>query len=141
MKFGVRKPSLKKSLSARTTGQAKRKLKRMVKPFYGIKGMGWIRSPKKALYNKVYRKTSVSSKKMVSGVGSLLALPFIAVIYMAIFLIWFSLQLLWWVCVMVINGIIALAEWIINLNADGGEPEYMETNTDTMVEQEMRTGG
>lgn len=141
MKFGVRKPSLKKSVSARTTGRAKRKLKRMVNPFYGKKGMGWIRNPRKALYNKVYRKTSVSSKKMVSGVGSLLALPFIAVIYMAIFLIWFSVRLIWWVCVMVVNGIIALAEFIINLNADGGEPEYIETNTDTMVEQEMRTGG
>lgn len=141
MKFGVRRPSIKKSISARTTGKAKRKLKRMVNPFYGKKGIGWIRNPKKALYNKVYRKTSVSSKKVVSGIGSLLALPFIAVIYMAIFLIWFSVMLLWWVCVMVINGIIALVEFIINLNIDGGDPEYIEADTDTIPEAETRNGG
>lgn len=141
MKFGVRRPSIKKSISARTTGKAKRKLKRMVNPFYGKKGIGWIRNPKKALYNKVYRKTSVSSKKVVSGIGSLLALPFIAVIYMAIFMIWFSVMLLWWVCVMMVNLVIALVEWIINLNADGGEPEYIESEMDTTPDTEMRNGG
>lgn len=136
MKFGVRKPSPKKSISARTTGRAKRKLKRMVNPFYGKKGIGWVRNPKKALYNKVYRKTSVSSKKVVSGIGSLLALPFIAVIYMAMYLIWFSMLLMWWACVMVVNGIIALVEFIINLNTDGGEPEYIEAGTDSEPNQE-----
>lgn len=141
MKFGVRRPSIKKSISPRTTGKAKRKLKRMVNPFYGKKGIGWIRNPKKALYNKVYRKTSVSSKKVVSGIGSLLALPFIAVIYMAIFMIWFSVMLLWWVCVMMVNLVIALVEWIINLNADGGEPEYIESEMDTTPDTEMRNGG
>ena len=141
MKFGIRKPSIKKSISARTTGKAKRKLKRMVNPFYGEKGMGWIRNPRKALYNKVYRKTSISSKKVVSGIGSLLALPFIAVIYMAIFMIWFSVMLLWWVCVLVVNGIIALVEWIINLNADGEEPEYIESEMDPTPDTEMRNGG
>lgn len=60
MKIGIRTPSLKKSLRARTTGKAKRKLKKAVNPFYGKKGMGVIKSPKKALYNKVYKKTSFS---------------------------------------------------------------------------------
>ena len=55
MKIGIRTPSLKKSLRARTTGKAKRKLKKAVNPFYGKKGMGVIKSPKKALYNKVYK--------------------------------------------------------------------------------------
>lgn len=137
MKFGVRQPSLKKSISARTTGRAKRKLKRMVNPFYGKKGIGWVRNPKKALYNKVYRKTSVSSKKAASGIGSLLALPFIAAFY----IIWFSLLLVWWVCVMVVNGIIALVEWIINLNADGEESEYIEADMDTTAERDIRNGG
>lgn len=59
MKFGVRKPSLKKSLKARTTGKMKRKAKSAVNPFYGKKGMGYIRNPKKAVYNKVYNKTTV----------------------------------------------------------------------------------
>lgn len=58
MKFGFRKPSLKKSIKARTTGKIKRKVKSKVNPFYGKKGTGWVRNPKKAVYNKVYKKTS-----------------------------------------------------------------------------------
>ena len=60
MKFGIRKPSLKKSLKARTTGKLKRSVKKALIPGYGKKGMGWIKNPKKAAYNKVYNKTSVS---------------------------------------------------------------------------------
>lgn len=60
MKFGMRKPSLKKSMKARTTGKLKRKAKGAVNPFYGKKGMGYIRDPKRAIYNKVYRKTTFS---------------------------------------------------------------------------------
>lgn len=56
----MRKPSLKKSISARTTGQLKRKVKRSINPFYGKKGMGMIRDPKKSLYNKLYKKTTFS---------------------------------------------------------------------------------
>jgi hypothetical protein len=53
MKFGIRTPSLKKSLAARTS------IKRQV----GIKmpkGYGWVRNPKKYAYNKVYNQTTVS---------------------------------------------------------------------------------
>lgn len=60
MKFGPRKPSLKKSVKARTTGKLKRKVKKKVVPFYGKKGTGWIKDPKKAAYNKVYNKTTFS---------------------------------------------------------------------------------
>lgn len=60
MKFGIRKPSLKRSLKARTTGKIKRKVKKALIPGYGKKGMGWIKNPKKAAYNKVYNKTSFS---------------------------------------------------------------------------------
>lgn len=56
MKIGMRKPSLKKSIKARTTGKAKRALKKAVIPGYGKKGAGWIKDPKKAAYNKVYKK-------------------------------------------------------------------------------------
>ena len=52
MKFGVRTPSLKKSISARTTGRAKRSIKRALIPGYGKKGRGWITNPKKATYKK-----------------------------------------------------------------------------------------
>lgn len=60
MKFGVRTPSLKKSISARTTGRAKRSIKRALIPGYGKKGRGWITNPRKAAYNKIYRKIIVS---------------------------------------------------------------------------------
>lgn len=60
MKFGMRKPSLSKSLKARTTGKAKRAVKKAVIPGYGKKGAGLVKNPKKSAYNKVYRKTSFS---------------------------------------------------------------------------------
>lgn len=60
MKFGMRTPSFKKSIKARTTGRAKRTIKKAVIPGYGKKGVGWIKNPKKAAYNKVYKKTSFS---------------------------------------------------------------------------------
>lgn len=55
MKFGFRKPSLRKRISARTS------IKRQVVHRAGIKmprGYGWIRNPKKYAYNKVYNRTS-----------------------------------------------------------------------------------
>lgn len=60
MKIGMRKPSLKKSIKARTTGKAKRAVKKAVIPSYGKKGTGWLKDPKKAAYNKVYKKTTFS---------------------------------------------------------------------------------
>ncbi len=60
MKFGIRTPSLKKSLKARTTGRATRTVKKSLIPGYGKKGMGWIKNPRKAAYGKVYNKTSIS---------------------------------------------------------------------------------
>lgn len=49
MKYGMRKPSWKKSLSARTKGRATRAVKRALIPGYGKKGMGWLH-PKRKLY-------------------------------------------------------------------------------------------
>lgn len=60
MKFGMRIPSLKRSFKARTTGRAKRAVKKAVIPGYGKKGVGWVKNPKKAAYNKVYNKTTFS---------------------------------------------------------------------------------
>ncbi|WP_270670246.1 hypothetical protein [Paraclostridium bifermentans] len=60
MKYGVRKPSLKKSISARTTGKAKRTIKKAIIPSYGTRGRCWVTNPKKAVYNKVYNKTTFS---------------------------------------------------------------------------------
>ena len=61
MKFGVRKPSVNKSISARTTGRLERASKRAINPSYGRKGSGFIKDPGRASYNKVYNKTSYSA--------------------------------------------------------------------------------
>ena len=61
MKYGVRKPSMRKSISARTSGRVTRGINRSVNPYYGKKGMGWVNNPRKAGYNKVYNKTSCPS--------------------------------------------------------------------------------
>lgn len=58
MKIGMRKPSFKKSFKARTTGKLKRKIKKSVNPFYGKKGVGFIKNPKRAVKNKIYKKTT-----------------------------------------------------------------------------------
>lgn len=60
MKIGMRTPSLKKSLRARTTGAAKRAVKRALIPGYGKKGMGLLRDPERAVKNKIYKKTTFS---------------------------------------------------------------------------------
>ena len=64
MKFGLRKPSWKRSFKARTTGKAKRALKRALIPGYGKKGSGLIKNPRKAAYNKIYHKTTFSLKDL-----------------------------------------------------------------------------
>ena len=58
MKIGIRTPSLKKSVSARTTSRLKRTVK-SVNPLYSKKGIGLLH-PGKAVYNKAYRKTTKS---------------------------------------------------------------------------------
>ncbi|WP_121616609.1 hypothetical protein [Virgibacillus halodenitrificans] len=62
MKFGMRKPSLKKRVSARTS------LKRQMAHRVGLKmprGYGWLRNPKKYAYNKVYRRTTFDIFKLI----------------------------------------------------------------------------
>jgi hypothetical protein len=57
VKFGIRRPSIKKMISARTS------VKRIVRHNLGLKvprGFGWITNPKKALYNRIYNLTSIS---------------------------------------------------------------------------------
>jgi hypothetical protein len=57
MKFGMRKPSIRKSIAARTS------VKRYVRHNLGLKaprGYGFITNPKKAVYNRIYNRTSFS---------------------------------------------------------------------------------
>ena len=57
MKFGIRKPSLRKSIAARVS------VKRIVKNLLGLRaprGYGWLTNPKKAAYNRGYNRTTIS---------------------------------------------------------------------------------
>lgn len=58
MRFGVRRRNFKSSLRAMTTGKLTRRAKRAFIPYYGKKGTGIYKNPKKALYNKLYHKTT-----------------------------------------------------------------------------------
>jgi len=65
MKFGIRKPSLKKMIASRTSP------KRFIRHNLGVKaprGLGWIFNPKKALYNKIYNKTSISLSTLIKKI-------------------------------------------------------------------------
>jgi len=62
MKFGVRKPSWKKSLAAKTS------VKRKVKNALGLRtprGYGWLTNPQKAAYNRVYNRTTTSLSSLL----------------------------------------------------------------------------
>ncbi|WP_313429767.1 hypothetical protein [Siminovitchia terrae] len=70
VKIGMRKPSLKRRISARTS------IKRQVVHRAGLKmprGYGWVRNPKKYAYNKVYNRTTFDIfkvlKRLFSGVS------------------------------------------------------------------------
>ena len=55
MKFGFRIPSLSKRIAARTS------VSRIIRHNLGFKaprGFGWITNPKRALYNRVYYRTT-----------------------------------------------------------------------------------
>jgi hypothetical protein len=94
MKFGLRIPSLKRRFAARTS------VKRYVRHSLGIKmprGYGFITNPKKAVYNKIYNKTSFSldkllktpkskTNKQISSVNPSVSLSWIKYIFIAIFI-------------------------------------------------------
>ena len=72
MKIGLRKPSFRKSFKARTSGRLKRKIKKTINPFYGKKGMGMIKNPKRAIKGKIYRKTTFSCRNANAWIHILL---------------------------------------------------------------------
>ena len=75
MKYGMRTPNINKRISARTTGKIKRTANKAVNPLYGKKGMGFINDPSKAVYNKVYNKTTTSINNIIDGTfGTILML-------------------------------------------------------------------
>jgi len=64
MKLGLRTPSLKKSIKARTTGKLKRSLKKAVNPLYGKSGVGFVKDPVKSTENNIYKKTTFSLRNL-----------------------------------------------------------------------------
>lgn len=60
MKIGMRRISPMKSLKARTTGRAKRAIKRAVIPGYGRRGMGFVKNPSRSIKGAIYRRTTFS---------------------------------------------------------------------------------
>lgn len=70
MKTGIRKPNVKKSISARTTGKVKRAVKKSVNPLYGKKGAGFVKDPAKSIKNSIYHKTTIGVSDIISGSGS-----------------------------------------------------------------------
>jgi len=68
MKFGIRKPSIKRSIKARTTGRVKRSVKRAIVPFYGKRGMGLLH-PLKAAYGWVYRRVTIGWRALLRMLG------------------------------------------------------------------------
>lgn len=69
MRLIPRKPSMKKSAAARTTGKWIRRMKKSINPFYGKKGRG-IRNPKRALYNKGYHRATQGVNPFSKGKGN-----------------------------------------------------------------------
>ncbi|KXB97204.1 MAG: hypothetical protein AA908_07825 [Chlorobi bacterium NICIL-2] len=55
MRFGFRRPSLRKRIAARTSW------KRYVRHSLGLKmprGTGWLTNPRRAMYNRLYSRTT-----------------------------------------------------------------------------------
>jgi hypothetical protein len=74
VKFGFRKPSLKKRIAARTS------VKRAIRHRMGLKaprGWGWLTNPRKAAYNRVYNRTTRGCLVLVMATGAATISPFV----------------------------------------------------------------
>ena len=62
MRFGLRRPSLRKMIAAHTSP------KRYLRHSLGLKaprGWGWLTNPRRAAYNRVYNRTTLSVADLV----------------------------------------------------------------------------
>lgn len=118
MKVGIRKPNLKKSIKARTTGRIKRTIKRSINPLYGRKGVGFIKNPQKAIYNKVYRKTSINAFDLFKKSNNIL---YIIVIAFPCFCIVFGFQVLYYLCKYIYLGVRWIIKKIVGVIQEGKE--------------------
>ena len=75
MKLGLRIPSLKKRIAARTSA------KRFIRHSLGLKaprGWGWFTDPKRALKNRIYNRTTRGCLLLLLGLcGAMLCLMFL----------------------------------------------------------------
>ena len=85
MKYGMRTPNVNKRISARTAGKVTRAMNKVVNPLYGKKGMGFVNDPGKAVYNKVYNKTTTSVDSIINGIFSTILM--LIIIFFAICII------------------------------------------------------
>lgn len=77
MKFGFRKPSIRKRIAARTSW------KRYARHSLGLKaprGWGWLTNPKRAAYNRVYYRTTKGCLIMLPILLAPLALGMLLVV-------------------------------------------------------------
>lgn len=65
MRSIIRKPSVRKSVASRTTARVTRTVRKLSNPTYGMKGTGYIKNPQKAVYNKIYNKTSYGIRDLM----------------------------------------------------------------------------
>jgi len=82
VRFGIRRPSFRKRIAARTSW------KRYVRHNLGLKaprGYGWLTNPKKAAYNRVYNRTTVGLGKgclvVVAAWSAFLAIAVVAMFW------------------------------------------------------------
>ena len=111
MKFGLRTPSVKKSISARTTGRAKRSFKRLSNPLYGKSGMGLLTNPKKSAYNKVYSKTTFSAKGLTGCLTACIYYP----LYWTFLLMFYMFKLIFMGLGLLAVGAFNLLIWLVEL--------------------------
>ena len=84
MAWGFRKPSLRKRIAARTS------LKRYVRQNLGLKaprGMGWITNPKRAMYNRIYSRTTFGLGKGCLVMLALLVTPVVVLVVVTVKLV------------------------------------------------------
>lgn len=58
MKVGIRTPSPKKIVKAKTTRRIKRAVKSSYNPIYGKEYVGYLKDPERAVKNKIYHKVT-----------------------------------------------------------------------------------
>ncbi|KAA3436758.1 tetratricopeptide repeat protein [Rufibacter hautae] len=122
MKFGIRKPSFKKRIAARTSW------KRYVRHNLGLKapkGFGIFTNPKKAIYNYAYNRTSVSvdrlfktSNKSKGSGGSFVA----AVISLFLLAILLNFVIENWIVISVVIVILLVLYLILNNYNEKNDP-------------------